>query len=448
IYLPCSSIKLNRLPRIDMVSLSIAFSLLITTTIISSSQASTIIKGTKYVNQIVNNHDKQESFTGTDQHLKLETSKFEANHTTISESDPPTSLDSNQSFVLGNRSILGSFVLSSILHDPLGSCNSDFTCISNYSTGWKDKTSFEVSTNNTKNKWSSIIGQELDVRPGERYRLVTHMKMNQWATQSYVVLEGSNAISKTWHKIEQCPSGSNGGIIGPIEWKEFSCVISIEENTTKIRPILNAGWSSEPNKQATTWFDLIYMTKFKPFLTDPNLSTQIVYQGLEGPVGMAFLGPNDFLVIEVNGTVQRIVNGTELKKPVLDLQRPYITLLGIATSTAQIHTTNKSTYVFLYFNSYKKENDLNQGKEDVSNRLYRYELVNDTLVNPKLLLDLPAGFDHDGGPILIRPDKQDVYLSVGDTENETYQVPSSKALNDNTGADPDGIAGILRVTQD
>jgi aldose sugar dehydrogenase len=38
-------------------------------------------------------------------------------------------------------------------------------------------------------------------------------------------------------------------------------------------------------------------------------------------------------------------------------------------------------------------------KEDVSNSLYRYELVNDKLVNPKLLLDLPAGYDHDGGPI-------------------------------------------------
>src|SRR5213592_2819744 len=102
-----------------MVGLCIAFSLLITTTMIYSSHASTIIKEPKYVNEIVNNHNKQESFTGTDQHLKLETSKFEANHTTISESDSPTSLDSNQSFVLGNRSILGGFVLSSILHDPL-----------------------------------------------------------------------------------------------------------------------------------------------------------------------------------------------------------------------------------------------------------------------------------------------------------------------------------------
>ena len=49
----------------------------------------------------------------------------------------------------------------------------------------------------------------------------------------------------------QCPSGING----PLEWHEFSCSILIPEKTTKIRAVLNAGWSSQPNNEATTWFD-------------------------------------------------------------------------------------------------------------------------------------------------------------------------------------------------
>jgi len=45
------------------------------------------------------------------------------------------------------------------------------------------------------------------------------------------------------------------GINGPLEWHEFSCVITIPNNITKIRPVLNAGWSSDGKNEATTWFD-------------------------------------------------------------------------------------------------------------------------------------------------------------------------------------------------
>jgi hypothetical protein len=36
--------------------------------------------------------------------------------------------------------------------------------------------------------------------------------------------------------------------------------MTIPGDTTMIRPILNAGWSSQPNKQAITWFDTISVT--------------------------------------------------------------------------------------------------------------------------------------------------------------------------------------------
>lgn len=82
------------------------------------------------------------------------------------------------------------------------------------------------------------------------------------------------------------------------------------------------------------------------------------------------------------------------------------------------------------------------------NRLYRYEFVNNMLINPKLLLEFPCDYNHNGGPILIGLDKQTVYLAGGDCENVKFQVVANKALNNKTGLEPDGTGGILRFTED
>jgi glucose/arabinose dehydrogenase len=43
---------------------------------------------------------------------------------------------------------------------------------------------------------------------------------------------------------------------------------------------------------------------------DPSLEAAVIYEGLDFPTNMAFLAPNDILVLEKeNGKVQRIVNG-------------------------------------------------------------------------------------------------------------------------------------------
>jgi glucose/arabinose dehydrogenase len=197
------------------------------------------------------------------------------------------------------------------------------------------------------------------------------------------------------------------------------------------------------------------MTKFKSFIVDPNLKSEVVYEGLKFPTSMAFLGANDFLVLEKKGTMQRIVNGLKLSKPLIDLdvaKEPEAGLLGIAINninkTTQPDSNGKPVYVYLYFTAQKKQNeDGNQQKGSTANRVYRYEFVNDTLKDAKILLDLPAGYQHNGGPILIGPDNQSVYVSVGDLENQSYKVVPHKALNNKTGAEPDGSGGILRFTQ-
>ena len=55
-----------------------------------------------------------------------------------------------------------------------------------------------------------------------------------------------------------------------------------------------------------------------PIINDPNLVAQVFFKGLKFPTSMAFLSPNDILVLEKNdGTVQRIVDGKMLAEPLL-----------------------------------------------------------------------------------------------------------------------------------
>jgi len=381
-------------------------------------------------------------FTRVGNHLKLNNSDIKT-FNNKSESNPQV----ERSRAVDNQSNIVPFDMSSFLK-PIESCSSVFRCTANVSTGWKDNTSIQLSTNNT-NKTSKVIGEEVKVQPNGRYDLIIHMKLNKWATQSRVVLDGYNQSSNRWYDIDQCPSAN---VNGPLNWQEFTCGISIDTNTTKVRPVLYAGWSSQPKEQAITWFDSLYLKEFRPFLKDPNLKTQVVYQGLDKPISMAFLGPNDFLISGNNGTVQRIKNGVELSKQSLHLDVAGDGILGIAvnkqTEINRTGTTN-GMYVFVHITLNKQGKDYHMNeKGTMLNRLYRYEFVNNMLVNPKLLLEFPCDYNHNGGPVLIGPDKQTIYLAGGDCENIKFQVVANKALNNNTGLEPDGTGGILRITED
>src|SRR6266542_200092 len=56
-----------------------------------------------------------------------------------------------------------------------------------------------------------------------------------------------------------------------------------------------------------------------PSLVDPNLRVRTVIENLAQPTSMAFLGPNDFFVLEkATGQVKRVVNGV-VQSTVFDL---------------------------------------------------------------------------------------------------------------------------------
>ena len=184
------------------------------------------------------------------------------NSTAITSGQNTTSLNQTRSYLVINPNFTffnDTSGLPSYWNDPFKSCRTTFSCTIKFTDGWNDYVSFSLSTtNNTNQTWSLIHGKEIDVTPYGKYQIVTHMKLNKFVIGSHVALQGYNETSKGWYPLTtQCPSAING----PLEWHEFSCELTIPENTTKIRPALNAGWSSQPNKEATTWFDDVYMIR-------------------------------------------------------------------------------------------------------------------------------------------------------------------------------------------
>jgi len=193
-----------------------------------------------------------------------------------------------------------------------------------------------------------------------------------------------------------------------------------------------------------------------PTVNDPNLMVEKVFQGLQNPSSMAFLGPDDILVLEKNqGTVSRIVDGKMLSAPLLEVdnigKQVEWGMLGIAINNNESSSNSSpSPPVFLYYT----ENQTITSNDDgliTRNHLYRYELSSDKtkLENPQLLLDLPATSldqqenNHDGGKVVIGPD-HNLYAVIGDVGGHD----DGQAQNVEGGVELDGTSGILRVTQD
>lgn len=165
-----------------------------------------------------------------------------------------------------------------------------------------------------------------------------------------------------------------------------------------------------------------------PTVLAPNLAVRIVAAGLVTPTGLAFIGPNDILVLEKNtGKVQRVTNGT-LVGTVLDLPVNFGSergLLGIA-----LHPNFPTTpQVFLFWTESSTGADTNEllAVPLLGNRVDRYvwngtalspDGANANLIKLRALQNdatnpAPRG-NHDGGVIRFGPDGK-LYIIFGDT---------------------------------
>ena len=184
-------------------------------------------------------------------------------------------------------------------------------------------------------------------------------------------------------------------------------------------------------------------TGTRPSVNDVSLTVEQVAGGLISPTTMAFLDEDTILVLEKdNGRVMMIEDGELQPEPLLDVAVANDGERGML-GTAVSRENDTTTYVFLYFTESGGgvDGDDMQGVPPAGNRLYRYELQGDQLVNPMLMLDLPAlpGPRYNGGPVVIGPDNN-VYVIIGDVGGHTTMVQ-----NFENGSEADGTSGILRI---
>lgn len=160
----------------------------------------------------------------------------------------------------------------------------------------------------------------------------------------------------------------------------------------------------------------------QPKMLVPNLGVRIASDGFSQPISMAFLGPEDYFVLEKgSGNVIRVQNG--LKSIVLDLAVNSASergLLGIALHPAFPDTP----YVYLYWTESSIGSDTNVTADValLGNRVDRFVWDGASLALDRNIIRLrafqadagqPLRGNHDGGVIRFGPDCK-LYIIIGD----------------------------------
>ena len=149
-------------------------------------------------------------------------------------------------------------------------------------------------------------------------------------------------------------------------------------------------------------------------LNNPSLTIQSVVDGLVSPTSLAFLDNNTILFLEKEGNVRLVSNGVLQPEPVFQIEQIESNnergLLGITYDGNRV-------YLFVTESGAQVEGVSNEG--EVRNRVYSYAWDGSSLIDPQLLLDLPAtpGTNHQGGKLKVGPDKQ-LYVVVGEMQRE------------------------------
>jgi aldose sugar dehydrogenase len=222
--------------------------------------------------------------------------------------------------------------------------------------------------------------------------------------------------------------------------------------------------------------DLSSSVTVDKLIGDGDLKLELLAEGLKSPISMAFLGPNDLLVLEKYGKVQRVIDKKRSLYPILDITSIVNStgergLLGIAISEGNgidkdnIYKKDFNIYL-LYTENISKNKVVNNycksklcnTNGSVVNSVYKYKFKDDKLINPELLLRTPvdknSSLFHIGGAITVGPDNN-VYITTGD--GNICAIPEeceillkegplkAQTANIANGTRPTGNGGILYV---
>lgn len=205
-------------------------------------------------------------------------------------------------------------------------------------------------------------------------------------------------------------------------------------------------------------------------MVDSRLGVRTVTSGLVQPTSIAFLGQNDFLVLEKStGQVKRVVNGA-VQSTVLDLavnSNSERGLLGIA-----LHPnfgTNPSVYLYWTESTTGSDSGVASETPLLGNRVDRFAWNGSTLTQANNIVHIrafqadagqPLRGNHNGGPIAFGPDGK-LYIFTGDEGRRgqlqnlrcgpTTTCPPTVADDQFGGPEPDNAhrtGVILRLNDD
>lgn len=245
--------------------------------------------------------------------------------------------------------------------------------------------------------------------------------------------------------------------------------ITVQPQTTGQLTNTASAQATEPdpdtNDNSTTIQTTVNAPASGPSMLDPNLSVTTVVSGLSQPTCMAFIGNNDFFVLEKNtGKVQRVTNGIVQSPAPLDLvvnSGSERGALGIALHPNFL----LNRFVYLYWtesNTGSDSTNLADVFQPLSNRVDRYVWNGSTLTFDRNLIKLrayqadanqPLRGNHNGGVLRFGPDGK-LYILMGDNgrrgflqNNQQGPVPDDQF----GGPEPDDahLTGfILRLNDD
>ncbi|MDT7541598.1 MAG: hypothetical protein QOE33_1502 [Acidobacteriota bacterium] len=161
-----------------------------------------------------------------------------------------------------------------------------------------------------------------------------------------------------------------------------------------------------------------------PTMTDANLTVRQVASGFDQPTSLAFIGSNDFLILEkATGKVRRVTNGVAQSSPVIDLAVNSFSergLLGIALHPN--FPTNPRIYLYWTESSTGADSANGTDVATLANRVDSFLWNGSTLTLEKNLIKLrafqqdgaqSARGNHNGGVIRFGPDGK-LYVVIGD----------------------------------